>query len=70
MLTHFGEGEITGWGAEGIYIARYPGESEEALANRAAAEARAHYTESPLFLSGHIVLQMDREVVHPYSDSV
>ena len=36
MLTHFGEGEIKGWGAEGIYIARNPGESEGALASRAA----------------------------------
>jgi len=63
MLTHFGEGEITGWGAEGIYIARYPGESEEALANRVAAEARAYYRQHPGLVSGHVILQMDREDV-------
>ena len=40
MLTHFGQGEIKGWKGEGIYIARDPGESEEALACRAAVKAR------------------------------
>ncbi len=63
MITHFGQGEIKGWGAEGLYIARNPGESEEALAGRAAAEARAHYNQHPSLASGHIVLQMDREYV-------
>jgi hypothetical protein len=63
MITHFGEGEIKGWGAEGFYVARKPGESEEALASRAAAEARAHYGQHLLPVPGHIVLQMDREVV-------
>jgi hypothetical protein len=63
MITNFGEGEIKGWGAEGIYIACKPGESEEALANRAAAEARAHYRQHPSLVSGHIVLRMDREYV-------
>jgi hypothetical protein len=60
MLTHFGEGEIKGWGVQGIYIARKPGESEEDLANRAAAEARAHYSQHPSVSLGHVVLQMDR----------
>lgn len=61
MLTHFGEGEIKGWGAEGFYVARNPGESEEALASRAAAEARSYYKQHPALMSGHVVLQMDRE---------
>ena len=63
MLTHFGEGEIKGWGAEGFYVARKPGESEEALANRFAAEARAHYRQHPGLVSGHVILQMEREDV-------
>jgi len=63
MLTHFGQGEIKGWKGEGIYIARDPGESEEASANRAAAEARAYYNQHPSLVSGHIALQMDRECV-------
>lgn len=69
MLTNFGEGEIKGWGAEGIYIARKPRESEEALASRAAAEAQAHCSQQPGLVSGHIVLQMDREYVRPSTDS-
>ena len=64
MITHFGEGEIKGWKGDGIYIARKPGESEEALANRAATEARAYHRQHPSLLYGHIVLQMDREVVN------
>jgi hypothetical protein len=63
MITNFGEGEIKGWGAGGIYIARNPGESEEALATRAATEAQAHYKQHPALVSGHLVLQMDREYV-------
>ena len=63
MITNFGKGEIKGWGAEEIYIARNPGESEEALATQAAAEARAHHNRQPSLLRGHIVLQMDREYV-------
>ena len=65
MLTHFGEGEIKGWKGDGIYVARKPGESEEALASRAAAEARGHYNQHPSLTTGHIVLQMDREDVRP-----
>jgi hypothetical protein len=65
MLTDWGEGEIKGWKGEGYYIARNPGESEEALAARTAAEARAYHNEHPSLLAGHIVLRMDRESV-PY----
>ena len=61
MLTNFGEGEIKGWAGDGIYIARNHGESEEALACRAAAEAQAHHNAHPSLLHGHIVLHMDRE---------
>jgi hypothetical protein len=56
-----------GWKGEGIYIARNPGQSEEALATRAAAEARAHYNQHPSLATGHIVLQMDREVARQAS---
>ena len=65
MLTHFGEGEIKGRGNEGIYIARNPGESEEALASRAVAEVQAYYNQHPTLVSGRIVLQMDRECMRP-----
>ena len=61
MINNFGKGEIKGWKGDGIYIARDLGESEEALANRAAAGARAYYREHPSLTSGDIVLQMDRE---------
>jgi hypothetical protein len=67
MLTNFGEGEIKGWAGEGIYIARNPGESEEALACRAPAEARAYHTQHPSLSPGYIVVQMDREDVHSSS---
>ena len=67
MLTHFGEGEIKGWAAEGFYVARKHGESEEDLACRAAAEARAYYRPHPSSASRHIVLQMYREDVHSSS---
>ena len=70
MLADFGRGEIRGWKGDGIYIARKPGESEEALASRAAAEARAYYGQHPGLVSGHVILQMDREDVHRSSDSV
>ena len=71
MITNFGEGEIKGWKGDGIYIARRPGESEEAFASRAAAEGRAHYNQHLFLVSGHIVLQMDREEVSgPSSDSL
>jgi hypothetical protein len=61
MLTDWGGGDIKGWkGEEGIYIARNPSESEEALARRAAAEVRAHHNQHPSLLPGYIVLQMDR----------
>ena len=60
MITNWGEGEIKGWKGDGIYIARNPGESEEALASRAAAEARVHHNQHPSLLPGYIVLQMDR----------
>ena len=67
MITNYGIGEIRGWKGDGIYIARNPGESEEALARRAAAEARAHYRQHPGLVSRHVVLQMDREDVHSSS---
>jgi len=51
MITNFGKGEIKGWGAEEIYIARNPGESEEALATQAAAEARAHHNRQPSLIA-------------------
>ena len=63
MITNWGEGQIKGWKGEGFYIARNPGESEEALACRAAAEARAHYGEHLSLVPGHIVLHMEREDV-------
>ena len=65
MLTDWGEGQIKGWKGEDFYIARNPSESEEVLASRAAAETRAHHTQHPSLLPGHIVLQMDWEYV-PY----
>jgi hypothetical protein len=63
MLTDFCKGEINGWRGEGIYIARNPRESEEALAKRAATEARLHHNQHPSPLPGYIVLQMDRQYV-------
>lgn len=63
LVVFYGAGEVKGWKGDGIYIARDPGESEEALASRAAAEARAHYNQRPSLVSGHIVLQMDRGCV-------
>jgi len=31
LITHFGDGEIKGWGAEGFYVARKPGSPKRPL---------------------------------------
>jgi len=62
MLTNFGEGELTGWKGDGFYVARQPGESEEELEERAAAEARAYGQAHPsLVCNGFISVHMDVE---------
>jgi hypothetical protein len=63
LLTHFGDSEIKGWRAKGFYVARKPGESEEALASRAATEAQAYHNQYTSLSPGYMVLQMDREDV-------
>jgi hypothetical protein len=63
MLTDFGKGEIKGWKGDGFCIARNPDESEEDLAQRAAAQAQAYHNAHPSLLPAYIVLHMDREDV-------
>jgi hypothetical protein len=61
MITHWG-GELKGWQGDGFYIARQPGESEEDLEERAAAEARAYGQAHPsLVRNGFISVHMDVE---------
>jgi hypothetical protein len=61
MVTHWG-GELKGWQGDGFYIARLPGESEEDLQERAAAEARAYGLAHPsLVRNGLISVHMDVE---------
>jgi hypothetical protein len=65
MVTHWG-GELKGWQGDGFYIARLPGESEEALQERAAAEARAYGQAHPSVVrNGIISVHMD-VVREPY----
>jgi hypothetical protein len=61
MITHWG-GELKGWQGDGFYIARLPGESEEDLEERAAAEARAYGQAHPSVVrNGFISVHMEVE---------
>lgn len=62
MRTFYGVGEVKGWkGDNGFYVKRNPGESEEALASRAAEEARTYYRDKPPPPWCIVMLLMDKE---------
>ncbi len=65
MVASYPTGEVKGWKGDGYYIKRNPGESEEALKDRAITEAKSHYQANPPSVPNGIVLHMDHESV-PY----
>ena len=62
LLTFYGTA-TKGYRTEHLFIPKEPGESDDELANRAEAEAKAYYREHPSLVTAHgcIVLMQDVE---------
>lgn len=63
LLTFYGTA-TKGYGTEHLYIPKKSGESDDELANRAEAEAKAYYREHPSLLLAHEFIVLMQDVEH------